>query len=195
MFILYALVLALVVGLATGGRPMALANLQFRWAPLIVVGFLSQVVLFSDAVAERVGDAGPPLYVASTLLVGVAVVRNLQLPGLPLVALGAACNMAAILANGGFMPATTEALASLGKTAPTIYSNSAVVATPLLAPLIDRFALPRWLPFANVFSVGDVLLAIGVFVLIVAVMRQRSSEPAGSPGRPTAAPAESAQEA
>ena len=60
------------------------------------------------------------------------------------------------------MPATPEALASLGKTAPTIYSNSAVVASPNLPWLIDRFALPRGLPFANVFSVGDVLLAAGV---------------------------------
>ena len=186
MFILYALVLALVVGLANGGRLMALADLRLRWAPLILVGFLSQIVLFSDAVAARVGDAGPVLYVVSTLCVGVAVVRNLDLPGLPLIVLGAVSNMAAILANGGYMPATADALASLGKTAPTIYSNSAVVAAPALAPLIDRFALPRWLPFANVFSIGDVLLAIGIFVLIVTAMRRSPSEavraPADTPG-------------
>ena len=186
MFILYALVLALVVGLATGGRLMALADLRLRWAPLILVGFLSQIVLFSDAVAARVGDAGPVLYVVSTLCVGVAVVRNLDLPGLPLIVLGAVSNMAAILANGGYMPATADALASLAKTAPTIYSNSAVVAAPALAPLIDRFALPRWLPFANVFSIGDVLLAIGIFVLIVTAMRRSPSEavraPADTPG-------------
>ena len=187
MFILYALVLALVVGLATGGRPMARAEIRFRWAPLILVGFLSQIVLFSDAVAARVGDAGPVLYVASTFCVGVAVVRNLQLPGLPLIVLGAVSNMAAILGNGGYMPATPEALAALGKTAPTIYSNSAVVAAPALAPLIDQFALPRWLPFANVFSIGDVLLAIGIFVLIVTVMRRSPTEPvrasADAPGQ------------
>ncbi len=172
MFILYALVAGIVVGLATGGRLSAIAEIRFRWAPLIVVGFLGQVVLFSDAVASRVGDAGPILYVATTLLVVVAVLRNLDLPGLPLIVLGAACNMAAIITNGGFMPATPEALASLGKTAPTIYSNSAVVASPNLPVLIDRFALPRWVPFANVFSVGDVLLAAGVFVLLVVVMRR-----------------------
>jgi len=178
MFILYALLAALVVGLATGGRIGALADIRFRWAPLIVAGFLAQVVLFSDVVAERVGDAGPILYVASTLMVVAAVLRNLDLPGLPLIVLGAACNMAAIVSNGGYMPATPEALASLGKTAPTIYSNSAVVPSPNLPLLIDRFALPRWLPFSNVFSIGDVLLAIGVFVLIVAVMRRGHATPA-----------------
>ena len=109
---------------------------------------------------------------ASTLVVVAAVLRNLDLPGIWLVVLGAICNMAAIAANGGYMPATPEALASLGKAAPTIYSNSAVVASPNLPWLTDRFALPRWLPFANVFSVGDILLAAGVFVLLVVVMRR-----------------------
>ncbi len=177
MFILYALIAGLVVGLLAGGRPMAMGEIRFRWGPLILFGFLLQVILFTDAVASRVGDAGPFLYVGSTLLVGAAVLRNLALPGFPLIVAGAFSNMAAILANGGFMPAAPGALASLGKTAPTIYSNSAVVPQPALDLLIDRFALPRWLPFANVFSVGDVLLALGVFVLVVSVMRRSPRRP------------------
>ena len=177
MFILYAVLIGLVVGTVLGGRVLALSAISFRWAPLILVGFLAQVVLFSDAVAQSVGAAGPPLYVATTLLVGAAVVRNLRIPGMPLIVLGAACNMAAILANDGFMPATPDALAALGKSAPTIYSNSAVVAQPALELLIDRFALPPWLPFANVFSVGDVLLGIGIVTLIVVTMvRGRTSK-------------------
>jgi hypothetical protein len=171
LFILYAVVAGLITGALLGGRWQTLGAIRFHWAPLIVVGFLSQVVLFSDVVAERVGDAGPSIYVASTLAVGIAVARNLTLPGIPLVLAGAASNMTAILANHLSMPAAPDALASLGKTEPTIYSNSVVVPQPVLELLTDRFALPRWLPFANVFSVGDVLLGIGVFVLIVVTMR------------------------
>ena len=182
MFILYAVIAGVVAGLAMGGRLGALGSIQFRWAPLILAGFLVQIVLFTDAVAERVGGAGPVIYVVSTLLVGAAVVRNLRLPGMPLVLLGALSNMAAILANGGFMPASAGAMASLGKGAPTIYSNSAIVPEPALAPLIDQFALPRWLPFANVFSVGDVLLAVGVAVLIAAVMRGSRGDEAAPAG-------------
>ena len=172
MFILYAILAALVVGIALGGRWQALGSISFRWAPLIVVGFLAQVVLFTDAVAERVGDAGPVLYVLSTAAVGAAVLRNIALPGIPLILAGAVSNMAAILANGGFMPASPGALASLGKSTPTIYSNSAVVAQPALEPLTDLFALPRWIPFANVFSIGDVLLGAGVFLLVVITIRR-----------------------
>jgi hypothetical protein len=172
MFILYAIVIGLAIGILMGGRLMALAEIQVRWAPLIVGGFVAQVILFSDPVAERVGDAGPVLYVLSTLCVGAAVLRNLDLPGLPLIALGAVSNMAAIITNGGYMPAAPGALASLGKSAPTIYSNSSVVPAPALEPLTDIFALPRWLPFANVFSIGDVLLGVGVALLIAVVMRR-----------------------
>jgi len=185
MFILYAIVAGLVVGRAAGGRPGALAAIHFRWGPLIALGFLAQVVLFSDAVASRVGDLGPVLYVASTLVVVTAVLRNLDLPGIWLVVLGAISNMAAIASNGGYMPATPEAIASMGRTAPTVYSNSAVVASPNLPWLIDRFALPRWLPFANVISIGDVLLAAGVFVLLVVVMRRGRT--AVAPTAPTSA--------
>src|SRR5262249_48185550 len=78
----------------------------------------------------------------------------------------------AILANGGYMPATPEAMGSLGKGGPTIYSNSALLSDPSLPWLIDRFALPRWLPFTNVFSIGDGVLAGGIFVLIVSGMPQ-----------------------
>jgi len=185
VFILYAIIAGLVMGAVLGGRFLALGSIPFRWTPLIFVGFAAQLVLFSDVVAERVGTAGPPLYVISTLAVGIAVVRNVGLPGMPLIILGAVSNMAAILANGGFMPAAPEALASLGKTAPVIYSNSAVVAQPALELLTDRFALPRWLPLANVFSVGDVLLGAGVLILIVVMTRRGRDQEPTSPAAPT----------
>jgi hypothetical protein len=184
VFILYALLAGLLIGTLIGGSWLALGSIRFRWAPLVVIGFLAQIVLFSDAVAERVGDAGPALYVISTLLVGAAVVRNVGLPGMPLIIVGAASNMAAILANNGFMPASPGALASLGKVAPVIYSNSAVVAHPALELLTDQFALPRWVPGTNVFSVGDVVLGIGVVVLVVMTMHRGSnSTPADDGGR------------
>ena len=47
MFILYAIVVGLALGLVSGGRPAGLAELHFRWAWLIVAGLLVQVVLFS----------------------------------------------------------------------------------------------------------------------------------------------------
>ena len=181
MFILYALVVGFVLGLLLGGRPAGLANLQFRWPWLILGGLLVQVMLFSDQVAKVVGDLGPWIYVGSTGLVFLGVLRNIDISGMKIVALGAASNLAAIVANGGYMPASRGALEALGKTDPTIYSNSATLAHPALEPLTDIFALPAWLPFANVFSVGDVLIGVGVAIVIVAAMRRLPAEPGDGP--------------
>jgi hypothetical protein len=75
------------------------------------------------------------------------------------------------------MPVDAGALTALGRVPGTVYSNSALVPHAVLAPLTDIFALPSWLPFANVFSVGDVLIAIGVGVVISAAMRRGSATP------------------
>ena len=171
MFILYSVVIGLIVGFALGGGIAGLAAIRLRWGWVAVIGLLVQVALFSGAVTERIGALGPPIYVASTVVVLAALIANLSLPGLPLVALGAASNLAAIVANGGYMPASPGALAALGRHLGSEYSNSTVTSDPALGPLTDIFALPGWLPFANVFSIGDVLIGLGIAVAIVVAMR------------------------
>ena len=177
MFILYAVVIGLAIGLAVGGRLERLGRLQFRWGWVFALGLAVQLVLFSAAVTERSASLGVPIYVGSTLVVALVVAANYRIPGMPIVVLGAASNLAAILANGGYMPASETALASLGKGGISGYSNSAIVADPRLPWLTDVFALPAWVPATNVFSVGDVLIGLGVVAVIVTAMRSRAAEP------------------
>jgi hypothetical protein len=56
------------------------------------------------------------------------------------------------------------------------------VPDPALRPLTDLFALPAAFPLANVFSVGDVLIGIGVAAVIVFAMRVRLAGGTGAPG-------------
>ena len=180
MFILYAIPIGIVAGYLLGGRLERLGRIRFRWAALALLGLAVQIVLFSDPLAETVGANGPPIYVASTALVLVAVLRNLDIPGIAVVALGACSNLAAIVANGGYMPADPAALEAIGGPAPG-YSNGSVVGDPALGPLTDIFALPAWVPFANVFSVGDLLIGMGVAITIVLGMRpDRAEKPGGT---------------
>lgn len=170
MFLFYALPIGLLLGLLLGGRPSGLAKLKFRWGMLAVAGFALQVVLFSGPVSERIGDAGPPLYVASTGLVFIAVLANLRTPGMALVAIGAASNLAAIIANGGYMPASHSA-AAVGPDGIVVYSNTRVIASPALEFLTDVIVLPAWLPFTNIASIGDLLIGAGIAIAIAASMR------------------------
>lgn len=171
MFILYAVAFGVLLGFAFGGRLANLASIEFRWPWLAIAGFAVQVALFSSAVRDSIGAAGPPIYVASTGAVLIAVLRNVRLPGLALVAVGAASNLAAIVANGGVMPTTPAAQAAAGVAIEQGFTNSVVVANPGLQPLTDIYALPAWVPFANVFSIGDVLIALGVVLVLVMGMR------------------------
>jgi hypothetical protein len=48
-----------------------------------------------------------------------------------------------------------------------------VLPDPRLAFLGDVFAIPRGWPLANVFSVGDVLIAVGVVVAVHGICGSR----------------------
>ncbi len=181
MFVLYALVAGVVIGFLTGGRLERLDGLGLRWVPLALLGLGIQLVLFIGPIGDAVGGFGSTIYVVSTGAVLVFVLRNIHLTGLPIVAVGATLNLAAIIANGGVMPTTAAAMTAAGLDPTDGFSNSAIVASPALAPLTDVLALPSWLPLANVFSIGDLLIGLGVAVAIAAAMH-RPVPPRTSPG-------------
>ena len=177
MFMLVAPLIGLIVGRLAGGRVDRLGAIRFRWAGLAVAGLLAQVALFSTPLGDALGSLAPVAYVVTTALVLAVVLRNLDLPavgrpGLALVALGSLSNLAAIVSNGGYMPADPGALDAAGTTIGGGYTNSIVVASPALRPLTDIFAIPAWIPLASVFSVGDVLIGVGIAAAIVAGMRR-----------------------
>ena len=174
MFILYAVVAGLLLGLLSGGSPSRLGDLHFRWAPLIALGMMGQLLLFSTGVGAALGDAAPAAYIASNLVVLIAVGRNLAIPGMLLVLMGGAANLVTIVANGGYMPVSPEAVAAMGRLPKEGYSNSKLVDGVVLGPLTDIFAMPTWIPLANVFSVGDALIGIGAAIVVVAAMHGRA---------------------
>ena len=173
MFILYAVVAGLLAGLLLGGRLESIGETRFRWGWLALVALAIQVVLFSPLAGDGLGEVGRWIYVGSTALVVVVVLANIRLAGLPIVLAGALSNLAAIIANGGSMPASPTALAAVGHTIDGGATNSTLVTHPALEPLTDVFALPSWLPMANIFSVGDALIGVGVAVAIAAAMRRK----------------------
>ena len=87
-----------------------------------------------------------------------------------------ASHLLAVVANGGAMPASPAALDALGFGVGG-NTNSVVVAQPAFEPLTDIFAMPRWMPFANIFSIGDVVIGVGVAIAIAAAMRARTGRP------------------
>jgi hypothetical protein len=174
MLLLYFVAVGLLLGRLTGGRFDRLGSIRFRWGALAVAGLAVQLALFSPPVASVIGGLGPPLYVGSTLAVLVALLPNIRLPGFPLILCGALSNLAAILANGGLMPASPEAFARVyGEATPgaVAFTNSVLAdSSTRLAFLGDVFWLPPPIPLANVFSIGDVLIGLGAAWFLVRTM-------------------------
>ena len=171
MFLLYAVVVGIVLGFLLGGRLSGLASLDSRWAPLALAGLAVQVLLCSAPIIER---RRPRAGHVRRVDGDGAGRRAPQLPHRsPLVALGAASNMIAIVANGGYMPSTERPQPRRLACDPKTCSNGAIVDSAVLTPLTDVFALPTWLPIGTyAFSVGDLLISIGVAMAIVVAMRR-----------------------
>ena len=165
--------LVLTVPLA-GGRLSSLEAIRLRWLWLAFVAFGVQVVLVT-VVPE--GDTGlhRALHLATYALVGACVVRNLDLRFLWVAALGGLLNLVAIAANGGVMPASRGALwRPPGSTVQSgSFANSDAVDGAHVAFLGDVFAIPAGWPGANVFSVGDVVMLVGVFLAVHAAAGSR----------------------
>ena len=172
MIILVAIPIGILVGLLARGNIANLSTFRFRWAWVAVAGLLIQVALFTPTGDALTGNAGPAIYVASTAAVFLAVLRNIRLPGMAIVALGSISNLAAIVANGGSMPADPAALATAGLDGAGSHTNSVVLENPALQPLTDIFAVPAGIPLANVYSIGDVLIGLGIVILIATLMRR-----------------------
>jgi hypothetical protein len=145
-----------------GGRWSRLGSLRFRAVWVFYVAIALQLVAFPVKVlpwhtSDRIGVV---LWLISYAIFAAGVAGNFRVPGIPLIAAGLVSNLAAILSNGGHMPALPSALRGAGLHF-TKNRNSAELASPHLSWLVDRWAAPSWIPWANVFSVGDVLIATG----------------------------------
>lgn len=89
---------------------------------------------------------------------------NRRVAGVLVVAAGAVTNGVVIALNGGTLPASAAAVKAAGLDGDIAFANSGVVDDPVLPWLGDAFAWPAPMPLANTFSVGDVLIVVGVFV-------------------------------
>ena len=165
-------VVALLAGRLLGGKLATLADTPIKGTRFAFAAIALQVAAFPSDVLPWATPSSVAriLWLVSYALLIVMLLRNTRLLGVRVLVLGLLSNLAAIVANGGLMPVRPAALAAAHH-AYSVHNNSIKIARPHLAALVDRWAVPHWLPLGNVYSVGDILIAIGVFLAIVAAMR------------------------
>jgi Family of unknown function (DUF5317) len=177
LVLLTAFVVGVAAGYLCGGRLHNLAHLALTREWLVLAALGLQIVAFSPAGAFVGRPTAVVLHLASYALLAWFVVLNRHRLGVSIAGVGLGLNMVAIVANGGYMPASGKALALAGIAySGDTHNNSAVIgAHTHMRVLADVFAVPSWVPAANVFSVGDLLIAAGVATLLAASMRGASA--------------------
>jgi hypothetical protein len=173
------IVLAVIaIALLRGGTLRNFAEVHLRWLPLVFGSLGLQLLIFTPLLGGRV----PPLVVTTLYLISMAllvvwVTLNRQIPGIVLIAAGVVMNTVAIAANGGYMPVDPAAAAYAGRLenyasegAPISNNSLATSENVRLWLLTDIFPVPAGIPLANVFSLGDILLTVGVAIFCSSVI-------------------------
>jgi hypothetical protein len=166
VFLLPAVFLGLAFALVVGGKLSRLADVRLRLSGLVLLALAAQVVLFTRLGSWIPEDVGRPVHLATYGLLVVFALANLRVRSLLPVLLGMGLNAVAIVANGGQMPISSAAAKAAGLE--TFEGSNVDPGSDRLWFLGDVFALPYQLPYANIFSVGDLLIGFGMIAFIVA---------------------------
>ncbi len=186
MFFLYVIPLGILTGLLSKGKLSRLGKLPLRWMGLLLPALLIQLLIFPTFTSEPlIPFATETLHIISYVLLALWIGLNCRLLPILALGLGALCNFAALMANGGLMPASARALerAGLPILAETLaregaYSNLVLMsANTRINVLGDWLYVPRWIPLSSAFSIGDLLIAVALVWLIVKGMRSNEERP------------------
>jgi hypothetical protein len=154
----------------TGGRWSHLTAFRPRGTWLLWLALGVQILQFGIV---ALGPLDELVHVGTYLLAAAFLAMNWRVPGVWLVALGGLSNGLTIALNHGTLPARAAAVREAGlHVRHTDFVNSGVVAHARLPWLGDVFAVPKGVPLANVFSVGDVVLVVGAFVVVHGLARR-----------------------
>jgi hypothetical protein len=167
------IVAVLIYALFRGGTLTNFARLRVRRIPLVLGSFAIRLLVDTPFLAGPLVRAWTtPLFLLSFGLLIWWVWENRHLAGGGLIGAGVVMNLAAITANGGAMPVDPVAALYAGKPIDGAAATGALADVHRafgeqvrLWVLTDIFPIPAGIPFAAVYSLGDVLLTVGVAIL------------------------------
>ncbi|MEE8389717.1 MAG: DUF5317 domain-containing protein [Anaerolineae bacterium] len=186
-FNLLFIVTGIVVGLLTGGNLRCLAELPLRRLWLLGLGMLLRFpLMFSEPFSQATrGWVGAGLQISGLVAILAFALSNRHLRGSFLVSLGILLTLTAITANSGYMPGSDELYLALlkyyGMTERAAafeaglmnYHTTSLTSETRLWFLTDVIPIPRITVAPFVVSIGDVLVGIGMFLVVLWGMHTR----------------------
>jgi hypothetical protein len=170
---------SLVVGKLRGGKFSYLKDAEIHKWYLIVSAFLIEfiAVFLSAKGYQFISNNIYSIHLISYCLLFVGTYFNANRLSFKIVMVGIFLNFLVIMLNGGQMPVSQDAMIRAGLTGDLdallsgeIITHTVIGKDTVLKFLGDIFILAKPYPKPKVFSLGDVFLAIGVFVYIQEMM-------------------------
>ena len=159
------------------GRRLQPIELNYSW--LVLLAVIPQILVFQIPVVGRMAPEAfiPYILVLSQALLVEFAVLNIRKPGVAVMGTGLLANFLVMLMNGGWMPIGPETVRRILPSLPADFSlvdrrlglskDWIMPTSAMRLPwLTDRFTLPDWVPYNAAFSLGDILISIGAFLLL-----------------------------
>ena len=166
MIWLLSIAVGLVFGLVAGGKLSNLGKVRFRWPWIVVVVILVRFLVLTTPLNAIEG--AQYLYVLALAVIVAWTAWHLnRVRGIGLISAGAALNLIVILANGGRMPVAPELATSMG-------SRTTVGQYTVMGSQTNLNILGDWIklgPIPEAYSVGDVLIAVGLAIVVFLAIR------------------------
>jgi uncharacterized protein DUF5317 len=166
LIFLAAIVLGAAFGLLTRGKIENLARLQFRWPWLVLAALIVREAILLTPL-NSVEGAQYVYLLGLVVIVGWTIWHWRRLRGIWLVTVGGALNVLVIAANGARMPVAPEAAGSLNSRG-TFGQYTLMGAHTNLNFLADWI---RFYPAPGVYSIGDVIIALGLAIVVFLAVR------------------------
>lgn len=181
------IIAAMIVGFVSGGNFTNLGNTKIKYTNLI---FVSVAIRYVPSILNLglVGNHGvlkeiiaPFFFNLSYFVIILVLILNIEYKTLNLVLAGSILNFLVVIANGGYMPVSEEALRRGGYTFAGVTGEfldiNHIISSDRtkLFYLGDIILIPPPYPFPQLLSIGDILMCAGIFLFIIINMNKKKT--------------------
>jgi len=173
---------SIVVGKLRGGSFSNMKDAKLEKGYFFILGFLVEfaAVYLASKGIEFFSDNILLIHCLSYLLLFTGIFFNRGSFAFKIIFIGVFLNFLVIVLNGGQMPVSGEAMVGIGLVDNMLNIRDGKIITHTLVNsqtvfkyLGDIFVLPKPYPRPKIFSIGDVFLALGIFLYIQEIMIKR----------------------
>lgn len=179
MFLCVSVIIAIIVALIRGGKWSNFKKFKFEMQWLVFIAIMLQVIIFNSIWEKYQGLKiyTNEIFIISMVILLIFFLANIKIRGIIAILSGTFSNTVAILANGGYMPADPALLKNILSNEEIVqmeagfsnYHSILISEQTKLKYLCDIIYVPN----INVYSIGDLLIVVGAFIIVQYIMLNR----------------------